>query len=1080
MPKRRPGIVGAETDTEGSVEFRLLGPLEVLDGERQIVLGGAKQRSVLALLLLARGRPVSTDTLIEEIWNGSAPETARKNVQGYISALRQALGSDRIQTHERGYALRADADEIDAARLEAALGSTTSAKPAESIQRLRNALSSITGDPLEDFRGAPWADREAAHLEELVLDAFEKRMDAELELGEHGRLVPELELLTRRHPYREHLRAQLMLALYRTGRQADALDTYRRCVAQLRLDLGLEPSRQLQTLEQAILNHDPGLDVPRVAKARRAARQRRLGWKLIALAGLLIAGSAALATGLFATGKRISYESLKPGVVLLDMQRHRVIKEWPGRYFDYPWAFTGDGHFWMASFYKPGTEIDPRTGRFLRQFIPPPGADLALQRGNYIWFTTPHGVLEYDLRIHQESPQVAAYRIVRGKHQFGLIGIAYGAGSLWVASHEENEVVRLDPYSGAVEARIPVRLPSWLAFGGGSLWTTSDLDGVERIDPQTNSVAAAAHVPNPIDEVRVGGGFAWATNAPKGVVYKIDPSGQVVATYPTGDGAHEPSFSNGKLWVSNADAGTLTSIDAASGTTQTYRFGHPLGTEVALGRYLIVAIIGGQTVDDQLAKLHGNVAKLIVPIFQFDPPDPPLNTNPFVLQLERATCGGLLRFSPSTGVLEPDLATAMPTVSANGRTYTFTVRSGVRFAPPSNAQVTAGAVAYSIERALSPKLGTPRPASTYLADLQDVWVQGNRVSLTIAAPSPDFLERLALPYYCTVPRGTAIANGGLQPIAPPSTGPYYMAARANGAWTVLKRNPNYRGPHPGRLDAIVFREGLDAEKAVGEVERGDWQGLALTDRVVLPGGPVARRYTHAGAYLSYRTVAQPHLDYLALNAGRGPLRDVALRRRVSAALDRNALAASQDDDVPTASLLPTLDAPRPAAAPVPAESAPPLTLRMAVESDCWRCQQLADLVSAQLHRNEITVVPVPVADVSAALRSSRERIDVALLSTELPFPDPASFLTQMLGHDVPRSWVPARVTTAVRNLSHLSGPRRSLAAVTLARRFATNDVPVAAYGTPRIGLLLRPTLSCRHWDALDFELDLSTLCVTAR
>ena len=261
------------------------------------------------------------------------------------------------------------------------------------------------------------------------------------------------------------------------------------------------------------------------------------------------------------------------------MQKHRVIKEWPGRYFDFPWALTGDGHFWMASFNKPGTEIDPATGRFLRQFFPPDGADLALPRGDSMWFTTPSGLVRYDLRVHQESPVVAKYRIVHGTHRFGLVGIAYGAGSLWVASHEENEVVRVDPANGRVLARIRVRLPVWLAFGDGSLWTTSDVDGVERIDPKTNTVAAFARVPEPIDEVRVGGGFAWATNAPKGVVYKIDPSGQVAATYATGDGAHEPSFSAGKLWVSNADAGTLTSIDAASGETRTYRFGHPLGTE---------------------------------------------------------------------------------------------------------------------------------------------------------------------------------------------------------------------------------------------------------------------------------------------------------------------------------------------------------------------------------------------------------------------------------------------------------------------------------------------------------------------
>ena len=223
------------------MEFRILGPLEVEEDGRSIPLAGAKQRALLALLLLARGRPVSTERLIEEIWDGAPPENALKSVQVYVARLRKLLGDGRLVTHERGYELLVEPGELDADRFDELTRAASGAAPEEAAARLREALALFRGEPLADLQLEPWAQPEIARLEERRLAALEARIDADLALGRHRELVPELEALAAAHPFREHLLEQLMLALYRSGRQADALDAYRRGAARLRTSSGSSP-----------------------------------------------------------------------------------------------------------------------------------------------------------------------------------------------------------------------------------------------------------------------------------------------------------------------------------------------------------------------------------------------------------------------------------------------------------------------------------------------------------------------------------------------------------------------------------------------------------------------------------------------------------------------------------------------------------------------------------------------------------------------------------------------------------------------------------------------------------------------
>jgi predicted ATPase/DNA-binding SARP family transcriptional activator len=243
------------------MQFRILGPLEVADGDCLVSLAGA-QRSLLALLLLSVNEVVSADRLIEALWGAEVPESGRAALQVRVSQLRKALGGarGRIATRAPGYVLRVDRDELDLYRFEQLVSEADGAEPAEAAAKLREALGLWRGPALDDLSYASFAQSAIRRLEELRLAALEKRIEADLELGRHADLVGELETLVEEHPLREHLHAQLMLALYGCGRQADALAAYQNARRVLVEQLAIEPSVRLRQLEQAILRQDASLD----------------------------------------------------------------------------------------------------------------------------------------------------------------------------------------------------------------------------------------------------------------------------------------------------------------------------------------------------------------------------------------------------------------------------------------------------------------------------------------------------------------------------------------------------------------------------------------------------------------------------------------------------------------------------------------------------------------------------------------------------------------------------------------------------------------------------------------------------
>jgi DNA-binding SARP family transcriptional activator len=256
------------------MDFRLLGPLEVAGNEGSLTLGGTKQRSLLAMLLLHANQVVSTDRLIDALWGASPPITCGKSIQVYVSRLRKAIGDSRLVTHAPGYVLYVDPAELDLAHFEQLVAEARRAAPESASAKLREALALWRGPPLGDLAYEQFAQAEIARLEEMRLGAVELRLESDLALGRHAELVAELETVVARHPLRERFRYQLMLALYRSGRQAEALEAYRQARQELSDELGLEPSESLKQLEAAILRQDPDLtpaDDPGRVKVVQAA-----------------------------------------------------------------------------------------------------------------------------------------------------------------------------------------------------------------------------------------------------------------------------------------------------------------------------------------------------------------------------------------------------------------------------------------------------------------------------------------------------------------------------------------------------------------------------------------------------------------------------------------------------------------------------------------------------------------------------------------------------------------------------------------------------------------------------------------
>ena len=565
------------------MRFRLLGELEVEDGNAHVALPAPKQRALLAILLLERGRAVSIDRVVGMLWPSEPPATATKTVQVYVAQLRKALGEGVLVTRGRAYAVDLERNELDVDRFEELSRDgrrlLAAGDAEEAAARLGEALGLWRGAPLADFTYEDFAQSEIARLEEERLVALEARIDADLALGRNEGLVPELRALVDRFPHRERLRAQLMIALYRSGRQAEALEEYRAARETLLAELGLEPSRQLQELERAILEHDESLG-PSPPFGRVAARWRRRAGMLIVAGGALLAAAATAAVAVVLTQDQAGgVSSVVEGssVAAVDPTSGRVTGVYPVGAS--PAAISvGDGHVWALSVDdRTLSRIDPRTGSVRTIGVGAIPTDLVAGAGG-VWVgiggrlrgTTFAGwiatsVARVDGRtgaIHATVglPRRGHFVSNVARHHFVVAG-----KSLWAIA-PDGSVVQIDPRAQRILATIrPTSTPVALAAGGGAVWALTDTGTLTRVRPGNGSPADVTIASSGLTALAVGAGSIWATAPRDGTLWRVDAGPRPIQrTIDVGQGADSVTVGGGFVWVTNSLAGTLSRVDPQS------------------------------------------------------------------------------------------------------------------------------------------------------------------------------------------------------------------------------------------------------------------------------------------------------------------------------------------------------------------------------------------------------------------------------------------------------------------------------------------------------------------------------------
>jgi peptide/nickel transport system substrate-binding protein len=889
------------------LEFLVLGPLEARGATGNIAFGGRKQSVVLAVLLLRAGEFVSREALIDAVWPQAPPPSAGSTIESYVSRLRRVLhdaGGDGqvIESGPAGYRLARNASRIDVEEFgqlaAAARTALANGDADEAAAGAGAALSLWRGPALAGLAGQPALRADAGALEERRTDVLETFAEAALRSGRAGEVIARLSAEVARHPARERLRALLMLALYRAGRQADALQAYQDARSYLVAELGLEPGGELRALQDRILRQDPSLDEPRRRRpghtatepdAERVAvpvrRKRRRA--AVAIAGLSAAAvfgvTVVIATG--GSSRPALAGSLRvPALGLLDPATGQpraagTLSAAASR------IMTSEGADWATS-YDNGTllRIDPHRLLVTQTVDVGHGPTGVAVAAGDVWVALS---LDGMLSRVDLATNAVVQRVPVGTDPTDL---AAGDRAVWVSNTGDGTVSKVDAHTGAVLATTPVGpQPKGIAVGAGAVWVAeSAANVVARLDPRTGRVLDRISTGQGPTQIGVGRDGVWVANELDSTVSLIDPSTDTVTlTRAVAGIPGAVAVSSGGVWVAATDRPTLTLVQA-SGAMRQIQLASPPTSLAATSAGVLVAVRGAG------ANHRGGtvfVRTASAPLAQITP-EQCCNMPPDVRDLSYDGLLSTSKLPSSAGTLVPDLALAIPRAQEGGRLYTFRLRPGMRYwngAPvrasdflrglelaAASSDVWAGYIG-----ALPGALACPRQPRS--CDLTKAVIPDDRagtITLQLSHPDPDLLSALGLSAFAPAPP----TSGGIRP----GTGPYRIASFTPNQNVIYERNPYFRDSAPvaqpaGFPDRIEIKASTSNSADINAVLNGQ---ADYTFDTPTPD-QLNQIELHQPGQLHVSPL--PSVDFLFLNTHAPPFNDLRVRQALNYAVDRAAI-----------------------------------------------------------------------------------------------------------------------------------------------------------------------------------------------